>query len=58
LSKHDPALLAQLLQAGHGEKEYLKAMLLGKKEHDREKVIEKMKQSKDKAKGKDTELER
>lgn len=55
LSKHDPALLSQLLASGNNENEYFKAMALGKQEHDREKVIEKMKQSKDKSKDRDRE---
>lgn len=55
LSKHDPALLSQLLASGNAEKEYFKAMALGKQEHDREKVIEKMKQSRDKSKDREKE---
>mgnify|MGYP001429678406 CR=1 FL=1 len=52
LSKHDPTLLSQLLASGNNEKEYFKAMALGKQEHDREKVVEKMRTSLKKEKGK------
>lgn len=49
MSKHDPALLAQILQKADPEQEYIKAMLLGKKEHDREKVLQKLRQPKDRS---------
>lgn len=49
LSKHEPELLERILKSPTEDVEYLHAMRLGKKQHDREKLLEqlKKKQSKD-----------
>lgn len=50
LSKHEPDLLAKLLK-GDNANEYIQGMQAGKKQHDREKLLEQIKtanKSKDK----------
>lgn len=45
LSKHDPDLLNSLLKSQNNDSEYIQAMILGKKEHDRELLLAQLKQS-------------
>jgi hypothetical protein len=55
LSKHDPELLKGILKSANKESTYFKAMIMGQKEHNREKLLEQLKQSQ---KSKDRGLER
>jgi predicted RNA polymerase sigma factor len=48
LSKHDPALLAKLSKTTPDNSEYIRALQLGAKQHDREVLLDQLKQSKSK----------
>jgi hypothetical protein len=45
LSKHDPELLKSILKSANKENEYFQAMIMGQKEHNREQLLEQLKQS-------------
>lgn len=45
LSKHDPDLLKGILKSANKENRYFQAMMMGQKEHNREKLLEQLKQS-------------
>jgi hypothetical protein len=54
LSKHDPELLDKLLKSPN-DNEYIKGMNMGKKQHDREKLLEQLKQSQKRSKDRERE---
>lgn len=54
LSKHDPELLEKILKTPN-DSGYLKGMETGKKQHDREKLLEQLKQSQKRSKGRERE---
>jgi hypothetical protein len=54
LSKHEPDLLKQLLKSTNKENEYFQGLELGKKQHDREKLLQQIKHS-NKTRNKDRE---
>lgn len=56
LSKHDPDLLKQLTKSEANNSDYFKALALGAKQHDREKLLDQLKQSSKKNKGKDLDM--
>jgi hypothetical protein len=55
LSKHDPELLNGILKSANKDTTYFQALIMGQKEHNREKLLEQLKQSQ---KSKDMGLER
>ena len=48
LSKHDPELLKGILQSANKENKYFQAMIMGQKEHDREMLLNQLKESQQK----------
>lgn len=52
LSKHDPELLLQLTNSKNNSSNYFKAMALGAKQNDRERLLEQMKKSQQQTKKK------
>ncbi|MFN8290183.1 MAG: hypothetical protein U0U70_08005 [Chitinophagaceae bacterium] len=45
LSKHDPELLQSILKTTSKDSRYFQAITMGKKAHDKEKLLEQLKQS-------------
>lgn len=45
LSKHEPELLKQILASANTSNAYCEGLTLGQKQHDREKLLEQLKQS-------------
>ncbi len=56
MRKHDPALIERLLADSAAKNEYFKAMELGKRAYEREKVLDILKASKGREKNKEMEL--
>lgn len=55
LSKHEPELFDQLLNSLNKDSEYIQGMKQGKHQHDREKLLEQIKQHQEINKGKGQE---
>jgi hypothetical protein len=55
LSKHDPELLEKLTKNKADNSEYMRALQLGAKQHDAEKLLQQIKQSQAKNKNRDIE---
>lgn len=53
LNKHDPQLLAQLLKSKAENSQYLHAMQMGAKQHDRELLLEQLKKTQERDKDRD-----
>ena len=45
LAKHEPELLAQLEKSLNGDSEYIQGLQFGKKQYDREMLLDQLKQS-------------
>lgn len=58
LAKHEPELLDKLLKSGNDDKEFIRAMHAGSRQHQKERLIEQMKQTqqKDKSKNKGRDI--